>query len=145
MQVYNEAEIKSVYSTLNAILHIIESILGQEELPDFYEEQLPTIMEVCRFIVEKEFVNQTNQLVEVTKAKGKVASLLFLYNFKFAEHFENYQESAFQLIWHFVEQNKLPSDKTGVKLVKKIMDFLQSAATLHERKAFIKNNLLKIF
>ena len=95
MQVYNEADVKSLYLTMNANLHIIESILGQEELPDFYEDQLPTIMEACRFIVEKEFVNQTSQLTEVTKAKGKVASLLYLYNFKFAEHFEKYQESAF--------------------------------------------------
>jgi exportin-2 (importin alpha re-exporter) len=33
-----------LYTVLNAIFHIIESILAQEELPDFYEEQIPTII-----------------------------------------------------------------------------------------------------
>ena len=33
----NEEMIKSLYSVMNSILHIIESILSQEELPDFYE------------------------------------------------------------------------------------------------------------
>jgi len=32
---------RDVVSILNSILHIIESILSQEELPDFYEESLP--------------------------------------------------------------------------------------------------------
>ena len=145
MQTPSEPEIKNLYMTMNAILHIIESLLGQEELPDFYEEQLPTIMEVCRFIVEKDFVTLPKELVEVTKAKGKVASVLYLYNFKFAEHFDDHKELAFRLIWSFVEQNRLPSDKSGVKLVKKIMDFLQDAASTYERKDFIKKNLIKIF
>jgi hypothetical protein len=29
---------KTNYGVMNSILHIIQSILGQEELPDFYEE-----------------------------------------------------------------------------------------------------------
>ena len=33
----NEELIRSLYSVMNSILHIIESILSQEELPDFYE------------------------------------------------------------------------------------------------------------
>ena len=33
----NEEMIRSLYSVMNSILHIIESILSQEELPDFYE------------------------------------------------------------------------------------------------------------
>ena len=33
-----------LYALLNSIFHIIESILSQEELPDFYEEQLPAII-----------------------------------------------------------------------------------------------------
>ena len=32
-----------ILSILNSILHITESMISQEELPDFYEEQLPTI------------------------------------------------------------------------------------------------------
>ena len=34
----DEQGIRTAFSVINASLHIIESILGQEELPDFYEE-----------------------------------------------------------------------------------------------------------
>ena len=43
----SEPQIRQVYQIMNSIFHIIESILGQDELPDFYETELPTIMEVC--------------------------------------------------------------------------------------------------
>ena len=42
---------------MNSILHIIESILSQEELPDFYEENLPTITNVCNFILVQDYPN----------------------------------------------------------------------------------------
>lgn len=35
----------------NCVLHIMESILSQEELPDFYEENLPHITQACTFIL----------------------------------------------------------------------------------------------
>ena len=38
-------------SILNSILHIIESILSQEELPDFYEENLDNIASILSFII----------------------------------------------------------------------------------------------
>ena len=81
-------------------------------------------MQVCQFIVEKEYTHLKVIPVEVTKAKGKVASVLYLYSFKFSEHFDDHKDAAFQLMWSFVDQNKLPSDKASAKLVKKIMDYL---------------------
>lgn len=36
---------------LNSILHIFESILSQEELPDFYEENLENIASILSFII----------------------------------------------------------------------------------------------
>lgn len=43
----NQELIKTLYGVMNSIFHIYESILGQEELPDFYEENLKTIMDAC--------------------------------------------------------------------------------------------------
>ena len=40
---------------VNSILHIIESILSQEELPDFYEDNLDQISQVCIFVLETDF------------------------------------------------------------------------------------------
>lgn len=42
-------------SICNSTLHIIESILSQEELPDFYEENLQTITQCCTVILSTEF------------------------------------------------------------------------------------------
>lgn len=33
-------QVKMILSIINSVLHIFESILSQEELPDFYEENL---------------------------------------------------------------------------------------------------------
>ena len=42
-------------SIVNSILHIFESILSQEELPDFYEENLPNISQACIYVLEADF------------------------------------------------------------------------------------------
>lgn len=39
----------------NCVLHIFESILSQEELPDFYEENLATITGACAVILQTQF------------------------------------------------------------------------------------------
>ena len=41
---------------VNSVLHIFESILSQEELPDFYEENLEQISQACIFILETDFM-----------------------------------------------------------------------------------------
>jgi hypothetical protein len=45
----------TVLGILNSILHIIESILSQEELPDFYEEQLGNIATILSFVIESDY------------------------------------------------------------------------------------------
>jgi hypothetical protein len=42
-------------SICNSVLHIIESILSQEELPDFYEENLDAISQACFFILDTDY------------------------------------------------------------------------------------------
>jgi hypothetical protein len=81
----------------NCVLHIIESILSQEELPDFYEENLPVITQCCTMLIATEFPQfQENQhKVFLGKARGKVVRLVHLYQNKFAEHFKGYQDLFF--------------------------------------------------
>jgi hypothetical protein len=43
----NVDHLVTVLGISNSVLHIIESILSQEELPDFYEEKLPQITHAC--------------------------------------------------------------------------------------------------
>ena len=68
----NEPLIKTLYSVMNSILHIIESVLSQEELPDFYEENLPTITNVCMFILSQDYPKFQKVPQEIIKARGKV-------------------------------------------------------------------------
>ena len=44
-----------VLGILNSVLHIIESILSQEELPDYYEENLPQIAGILQFALETDY------------------------------------------------------------------------------------------
>jgi Cse1 len=76
----------------NCVLHIIESILSQEELPDFYEENLKIISDCCNIILQTDFpqFNLEIHQLYLCKARGKVVRLVHLYQSKFAEYFKDY-------------------------------------------------------
>ena len=63
------------------MLHIFESILSQEELPDFYEENLGQISDVLVFVLETDFAQlQTPSDAEkLFKARAKVVRMVQLY------------------------------------------------------------------
>ena len=88
---------------MNSILHIIESVLSQEELPDYYEENLPNITEACLFILAQDYPKFAKIPEEIIKARGKVVSLVYLYTFKFGEYFSKYSETVFQAIWTIID------------------------------------------
>ena len=130
---------------MNSVLHIIESILSQEELPDFYEDNLPQIMEACLFIVGQDYPAFAKVPEEVIKARGKVVSLLYLYNFKFSEYFTKYEVQAFQAVWSLVENNKVQATKKSENLIKTTMKYLGDMINNPGKVDFIKSNLMKIF
>jgi len=51
----NYENISTVLGILIHYLHIIESILSQEELPDFYEQNLDSIAGIMQFVLEADF------------------------------------------------------------------------------------------
>lgn len=103
----NEQLIKDLFSVMNSIFHIIESILGQEELPDFYEDNLKVIADGFLFIMSTDYPKFKKVPIEIIKARGKVVSLISLYTFKFGEHFNDYKDPMFMAVWQLVEQNKV--------------------------------------
>ena len=80
---------------MNSILHIIESLISQEELPDYYEENLPHITNACLFILAQDYPKFAKIPEEIIKARGKVVSLTYLYTFKFGEYFTKYSDTMF--------------------------------------------------
>lgn len=72
---------------LNSILHIIESILSQEELPDFYEDNLPNITALMSFVLESDYPKFERVPDELVKCRQKVVRLVHIYQFKFNEYF----------------------------------------------------------
>ena len=92
----NVDHLVTVLGISNSVLHIIESILSQEELPDFYEEKLPQITEYCVEILtfQSPLLSDENKKLELAtlnKARGKVVRLAHLYQLKFQEHFAAHQ------------------------------------------------------
>ena len=74
-------QVKTMISIINSVLHIFESILSQEELPDFYEENLAQISQVCVFVLETDFAQlQSPSDMQIHyKARAKVVRLASLY------------------------------------------------------------------
>jgi hypothetical protein len=64
---------------ISSILHIIESILSQEELPDFYEENLAAIAEMLQFIFEVDYPHFPKVPSELVKCRHKAVRLIHLY------------------------------------------------------------------
>lgn len=75
-------QMRLLISTANSVLHIFESVLAQEELPDFYEENLEQISQACTYILSAEFpiMQGTSKDVEaVFRTKAKVVRLADVY------------------------------------------------------------------
>ena len=83
----NEPVIKTLLGILNSILHIIESILSQEELPDYYEDQLNNLALAFTFVLDNDYPKLQKIPDELVKARAKVVRLVHLYTFKFGESF----------------------------------------------------------
>ena len=73
------------FSILNSVLHIIESFLSQEELPDFYEEKLPQIADTLVFVIQSDFSGAGKAPPEIVKCKAKAVRVVYIYQFKFSE------------------------------------------------------------
>ena len=82
---------------------------------------------------------------ELNKARGKVVSLIYLYKFKFGEHFQQYQEDMFMSIWGAIETNKVQPIKSCEKLFRATVKYIGEMTNIQSKHEFIKNNLMKIF
>jgi hypothetical protein len=103
----------------DSVLHIFESILSQEELPDFYDEKLPQITQACVEILtfQSPLLSDDKKLSTLNKARGKVVRLVHLYQSKFQEHFIAYQDFLFQNIWQLAANQQLSPNKSCETLV----------------------------
>ena len=68
-----------------------------------------------------------------------------MYTYKFWEHFEQYRDQAWQTVWSFVESNRIPPGKKGMKLARSVMEYIANSVSSPDRKPFIETNLMKIF
>ena len=60
-------------------MHIFESILSQEELPDFYETNLPEIASIMSFVLEVDYPKFPKTPIELIKSRQKVVRVVHLY------------------------------------------------------------------
>lgn len=132
---------------LNSVLHIIESILSQEELPDFYEENLEAIASVLSFFLGGEADYPQFQKVpgELVKCRQKAVRLVHIYQFKFHEYFAKYSQFFFERIWGMVLNKWVPSNKQNEKLIQAVIRYLNEMATFPELGEFFKTNMMSLF
>ena len=115
----NVDHLVTVLGIPNSVLHIIESIFSQEELPDFYKEKLPQITHACVEILtfRSPLLSEDKKLDALNKARGKVVRLVHIYQSKFQEHFTLYQDLFFQNIWQLAANQQLNPNKSCETLV----------------------------
>ena len=79
------------------------------------------------------------------RAQAKVVRLVHLYQFKFAEDFQNYGEHFFKEIWDIVAQNRMTTGRECERLIQATIRYLGECAQLPNFAEFLKNNLLVMF
>jgi hypothetical protein len=136
--------VSACLSILNSVLHIIESILSQEELPDFYEENLPHIAAVLSFFLGDDS-QQFQQLPELTKCRQKAVRLVHMYQFKFHEYFGAYSQPFFERVWGMVCNRQVPAVKANEKLLQAVIRYLSEMSTYGELSDFFKGNMMTLF
>ena len=130
------------------MLHIIESVLSQEELPDFYEDNLEQITQACTFLLANEFPlmqNNSNDREAVFRAKAKVVRLVHLYQFKFGEYFATHADLFFQSIWQVVADNRVTAAREAERLVFALVKYIGECTNIGNYSDFIKQNLALLF
>ncbi len=124
----------------NAVLHVFESVLSQEELPDFYEENLPAISQACTALLQRE----QPQSAALQKAQTKVVRLVHLYQSKFGEYFKQYQDHFFQQIWALVTRRTITASKSCERLLFALVRYLGDCAAIPTYSDFLAQNLQAI-
>lgn len=121
----------------------MESVLSQEELPDFYEENLENIAGILSFVlVEAAPEVATNELI---RCRQKAVRLVHMYQFKFSEYFAKYSGFFFERVWAMVINKQVPATKAHEKLIQAVLRYLSEMATLPDLHEFYKANMLSLF
>ena len=79
------------------------------------------------------------------KCRHKAVRLIHLYQFKFAEYFQNYSQFFFQKIWGMVTQGQVGASKQNEKLVQVVIRYLSEMSTFPDLGEFFKSNMLQLF
>lgn len=95
-------------------------------------------MEACFFIIAQDYPQFQQVPDEIIKARGKVVSLICLYNFKFSEYFTKYEQQSFQAIWSLIDQNKVQATKKSENLIKTTMKYLGDVINNPSKVDFMK-------
>ena len=134
-------------SIANSVLHIYESLLSQEELPDFYETNLDAITQVCTFLLDTDFpqVQTPAQFERFYRARAKVVRLVHIYMFKFNDFFQEKQDAFFQKIWEQIANNKVTPTRQCERLIFAIVKYLGEVAGVAKYQDFIRTNLETLF
>jgi hypothetical protein len=117
VQTTNIDILQTCLQIINSVLHIVQSILSQEELPDFYEENLDTLAGILTWVLEVDFTFEGRTPEELVKCRSKAISLVQLYQSKFLEHFSKYSHFFFEKIWQMVLNKWVNASKLNEKLV----------------------------
>lgn len=144
-QTADRPTIEVCLSILNNVLHIIESILSQEELPDFYEDNLENIAAILSFLLEVDYPQFQPTIPELVKCRQKSVRLVHMYQFKFSEFFQKYSQFFFDRIWGMVINKQVPSSKSHEKLIQAVIRYLSEMAGYQELAPFFKTNMLSLF
>jgi len=119
--------------------------LSQEELPDFYEENLDTLAGIMTWVMEVDFNFGGRTPEELIKCRSKAISLVQLYQSKFLEHFSKYSHFFFEKIWNMVLNKWVLASKQNEKLIQNMIKYLSEMSNYPDLSGFFKSNMLNIF
>lgn len=105
---------------INSVIHVVESLMSQEELPDALAEEKDDLIEIYKKMIPYE-VNYDS--VYLPKVKSKVIKIINYYSVKFQDDFSNLIEPFFKLVNQQVILGKFRAVKANDRLIQNLVNY----------------------
>jgi exportin-2 (importin alpha re-exporter) len=112
------------------------SLCSQEELPDFFVENMSFLMGICSYLLD--------DISKPLTLKKTVVRLINLYSKNFQEDFEAHSNGFFEKIWNLIEKAAL-NPKENSKLTASIIKYLHTMVNVPDLAHVFKTHMEYLF
>jgi len=127
---------------VNSVIHVIESLMSQEEIPDELAEEKDELLAIYQQLLAYEVSFESRFL---PKVKSKIVKILTQYSVKFNDDFGGFLHPFFKLVNQQVAQGKFRAVKANDRLIQNTVTYYKQLIHDPQVKQEVLGSLGQIF